>query len=95
MIQFDFDKYCYGCGNCANICPTNAIQMVENAEGFQMPQIDEDKCIHCGKCDRSCVYLNPMGTPDNSENRCYAVYGYNEEQLLRKSSSGGVFPALA
>lgn len=95
MIQFDFDKYCYGCGNCANVCPTNAIQMIENAEGFRMPQIDEDKCIHCGKCDRSCVYLNPMGTPDNSENRCYAVYGYKEEQLLRKSSSGGVFPALA
>lgn len=95
MIQFDFDKYCYGCGNCANVCPTNAIRMAENSEGFLMPQIDTDKCIQCGKCDKSCVYLQPMGTPDNSVNKYYAVYGYQEENLLRKSASGGVFPALA
>lgn len=95
MIQFDFDKYCYGCGNCANVCPTGAIRMVENSEGFLMPQVDESKCIHCGKCDRNCVYLHPMGTSESSKKRCYAVYGYQDETLLRKSSSGGVFPALA
>lgn len=95
MIQFDFDKYCYGCGNCANVCPTDAITMVENSEGFLMPQVDESKCIHCGKCDRSCVYLNPLDTPDNMGNACYAVCGYQDEKTLRKSSSGGVFPALA
>ena len=95
MIDFDFNQFCYGCGNCANVCPTNAIKMVENSEGFLMPLVDEQDCIHCGKCDRSCVYLQPMGTPDNSENECYAVCGYRDEKLLRKSASGGVFPALA
>lgn len=95
MIQFDFDKFCYGCGNCANVCPTDAIQMVENSEGFLMPQVDEDKCIHCGKCDKNCVYLNPPVAPDKSINHCYAVCGYQDEKMLRKSSSGGVFPALA
>lgn len=40
MIQFDFDKDCYGCGLCAEICPMQAITMVENKDGFKVPQID-------------------------------------------------------
>lgn len=45
MIQFDFNKDCYGCGLCAEICPTQAITMVENKDGFKVPQIDANKCI--------------------------------------------------
>ena len=43
-------KNCYGCAACSLICPVNAIQMVENAERFFVIQIDESKCINCGKC---------------------------------------------
>ena len=34
MINFDFYKNCYGCRNCENICPVQAIKMIENEEGF-------------------------------------------------------------
>lgn len=64
MIQFDFDKHCYGCENCVNACPVDAITMKENREGFLVPQVDLEKCIQCGACDRSCIYLqeNSAGT---------------------------------
>ena len=44
---------CSGCGACLNICPTNAITMKEDYEGFLYPEIS-DKCIDCGKCKSVC-----------------------------------------
>ena len=58
MINFDFDKWCCGCTSCASACPTDAITMQPNDEGFLMPYVDKTKCIGCGKCDRSCPHLN-------------------------------------
>ena len=46
MINFDFDKKCYGCKACVNICPQNAITMKVNAEGFEVPTIDKNKCVY-------------------------------------------------
>jgi len=42
---------CVGCGMCINICPVNAISMV-NGKAF----INQDKCIHCGKCLNICPF---------------------------------------
>lgn len=95
MIHFDFDTYCYGCGNCANICPVDAIQMIENAEGFLIPQIDKKKCIDCGICEKKCIYLNAIKDEVDFKEEYYAVYAYNKEEDVAQSSSGGVFPALA
>ena len=36
--------------------------MVENAEKFFVIQIDESKCINCGKCKRKCPY--ELDTPE-------------------------------
>jgi len=51
-------QVCILCGACASICPTNAIKINPHFT------IDEDKCIHCGRCISSkyipfgCVTLN-------------------------------------
>lgn len=95
MIDFDFNQYCYGCGNCANVCPTGAISMVENEEGFLMPHIDLEKCIQCGACDRQCVYLNVAQNEADIKEECYALYANINKEDESKSSSAGVFPALA
>jgi len=95
MIDFDFNKFCYGCGNCANVCPTGAISMVTNEEGFQMPRIDLEKCIQCGACDRQCVYLNVAENDADISEECYALYANENKQDEEMSSSAGVFPALA
>lgn len=40
---------CIGLGECAAVCPFDAITMVE---GF--PVIDPDKCVSCGTCVKTC-----------------------------------------
>lgn len=89
--QVSHDK-CTGCGACYNKCPVNAIEMVQGTEGFFFPKVNENKCIHCGKC----LYCCPVHTPayaNTEKPDCYAVMGNDE--LRKKSSSGGVFSMLA
>ena len=40
---------CIGCGNCAEICPVDAVTMVDDR-----PQLDQNWCIGCGVCAVSC-----------------------------------------
>ena len=95
MIDYDFDKNCYGCRNCENICPTKAIKMKENNEGFLMPVIDKEKCINCGLCDKKCPFLNIEENEEKIKlNKWYACY-MKDEKKREESSSGGIFPILA
>lgn len=38
------------------ICPKDAITMIEDEEGFEYPQIDENKCVHCYQCIKVCPF---------------------------------------
>jgi Fe-S-cluster-containing hydrogenase component 2 len=40
---------CIGCGACADICPVDAVKMVDDK-----PQVDPDWCIGCGVCAVQC-----------------------------------------
>ncbi len=51
---FEQKALCCGCSACFSICPKDAIQMVEDIEGFAYPEIDEKKCIRCGQCKKVC-----------------------------------------
>ena len=95
MINFDFDKKCFGCRNCENICPTKAIKLIENEEGFLMPVIDKKKCIQCGMCNKKCPFLNiEKNKEKNRLNKWYACY-MKDKKKIKESSSGGIFPLLA
>ena len=52
---------CVGCGNCAKICPTEAIRMVEQKDikpksgaTNLRPQVDYGRCCSCGLCVDVC-----------------------------------------
>lgn len=62
--------------------------MQPNMEGFLAPVIDQDDCIHCGVCDKSCP-LDKQLEPSSAVN-AYACYSTDEENRLN-SSSGGLF----
>lgn len=86
---------CSGCHACVNACPKNCISMIEDKEGFLYPSIDNSECVFCGKCVASCPILRP-----NKRNRsiedliAYGAYNKDEE-IRRKSSSGGIFTLIA
>ena len=54
-------QYCTGCAACANICPTDAIDMKPNYDGFYNPSVDYDKGVNCGKCTDVCPALKISG----------------------------------
>jgi len=84
---------CTGCFACYNSCPYNAIEMVENDEGFYHPYINEN-CTHCGVCQKFCPVINPIRFGDKFSPKFYAGWSKNDETRTN-SSSGGIFPELA
>lgn len=94
MIDFDFNKDYYGCGLCASVCPTHAIQMMRNEEEFSVPVIDSELCVNCGKCDRLCIRISKHEGININQSHVYAYYLRNKVQR-KKSTSGGAFYAFA
>ena len=83
-------EYCYGCGVCAAACPKDVIGMKLSNEGFFVPIVlNEDKCVHCGLCEKVCSYLNRGLSRPSSNIRGFIAYSKNE-QVQKSCSSGGV-----
>ncbi len=92
MIEVEQKSKCCGCYGCYNICPKNAIEMVQDEKGFYYPKVIKEKCINCGLCNQIC----PISNKTEIINSPKAFAAYNKEEKIRKeSSSGGVFTLLA
>lgn len=87
-------QWCTGCGACINICQKDAISFVADNEGFNYPEIKQDKCVNCGKCQRVCPQNDVSGLEAFAMDKCFAVWNL-DESIRKSSSSGGIFPALA
>ena len=92
MIEINTKTNCCGCHACYNSCPTHAIEMKEDEYGFKYPQIDKDKCINCGLCEKVCPILNKKTRANKPE--AYAIIN-RDEHIRAKSSSGGIFTLIA
>lgn len=53
-ILYERKEECCGCTACYAICPQKAIEMVEDEEGFEYPNLDKSKCICCYLCMKVC-----------------------------------------
>lgn len=92
MLKIEDKSQCCGCQACENICPVHAIRMVPDAEGFNYPAVDTDLCTDCGLCERICPEAN--GYRERAAGTCMAAKN-SDEEIRSKSSSGGIFYALA
>ena len=86
---------CCACKACANACAQNAISFEYDKFGFAYPIINEEKCVNCGRCERVCDF----GNKDDVVERNLPIKGFaavhTDDNVLKRSSSGGVFSALA
>ncbi len=53
-VLYSRKEECCGCTACYAVCPQSAISMKEDEEGFEYPQIDENKCVGCCICLKVC-----------------------------------------
>lgn len=80
------NNYCTGCRACEQLCPVNCIKMKENNEGFIYPEIDEHRCINCGKCKAKCPQLNQNSRAEKQE--VFAVKARNIDDSQKSTSAG-------
>lgn len=96
MIQIINKVDCCGCNACGDICAKNAITFETDNEGFWYPEVDRDKCVDCGLCEKVCPILNVKELKKNDlpQSICYAAEHKNLEVVF-DSTSGGLFTAFA
>lgn len=94
MVELCENELCTGCSSCMNICTKNAINMVQNNEGFEYPVIETSKCIECGLCQKACPQLHCKPHYKVFDQKVYACISTDSEFLM-KSASGGAFFELA
>ena len=87
---------CCGCRACEQICPTEAITMQADEEGFIYPVINHSKCIKCKKCLKICQMNGTprKNTAENFQSKAVVAYQKNAEVRMR-SRSGGAFVAVS
>lgn len=93
---------CVFCGTCEIVCPTDAIEIVDNHA-----EIDKSRCIMCGSCFAACPVLIPSGAGSIWDPRTianirftskagkYALRGFGTERHLPSFDNIIILPAQA
>lgn len=87
-------KMCTGCAACVNICPKNALKLKQDEFGYYRAELEAILCVNCGLCEKVCPALKLPEKHNNEKPECVAFIA-KEEEVLKSSSSGGVFSLLA
>ena len=94
MKSLDDKAKCCGCSACSAACPTGCIEMLPDEEGFFYPQINKERCVSCGICSSVCPIENGF-IECNKENISAFVVQNKDRIVLKESTSGGAFSAIA
>jgi len=83
---------CSGCQVCKQICPNNAIDMLEDKEGFLYP-VKNERCIECGLCNKICPMVNEIKNNNLKQQEVFTS-NHKNDTVVEKSASGGAFSAI-
>lgn len=86
---------CTGCGACVSVCAKKALTLEYNEEGFYYPRLNPEVCVDCHLCEKACHVINKPIQEDISRDFTPYMLKAKDEDLVRKSSSGGIFSLLA
>ncbi len=81
---------------CGAVCPTGAISIRLNADGFYRPYINAEKCVDCGLCVKSCYkFDNEIKRTDSFEGK--QLYGAcaKDVAVIKETTSGGIADIMA
>ena len=92
MELFHEKSQCCGCSGCMDACPQKAITAQTDKEGFCYPNIQQELCIECGRCEKICPW---KGKENIEEFREFLGVQAKNSELRQTSTSGGAFPVLA
>lgn len=95
MIKLADRFKCCGCTACASICGHKAITMQPDGMGFFYPEVDKDKCVECGLCEKVCAFNDHYDTSlDFPEPNLYAAR-HKDMHEIETSRSGAAFIAIS
>ena len=53
-------QYCTACYACLNTCQHGAIEFYADNMGYLYPHVNEDLCVDCGMCMKTCPINHPV-----------------------------------
>lgn len=77
-----------------SICPSGAITLHENHEGFLVPEINAEKCTNCDMCLDTCPLVTDVHKLRFDAPTVYAAWS-KDKPIRTDSSSGGIFTVFA
>ncbi|MDO4870127.1 MAG: Coenzyme F420 hydrogenase/dehydrogenase, beta subunit C-terminal domain, partial [Bacillota bacterium] len=97
-VQKELQYNCCGCGACASICPTGAITMHKNIQGFMIPLINQKACTECRMCINNCAFAKShqdyMSKAETKKPKAI-ILKHKKEDIRMASRSGGAFTAIS
>lgn len=89
------ERECTGCLACVDICHVSAIRRIVREDGHIYSEIDPEICVGCKKCEKVCTNARVQyGTNEINKTQPFAAWAHDGD-LRQRSTSGGVFAALA
>lgn len=87
------NESCSSCQICSASCPVEAISFSLDDYGFYRPEINENKCVSCGKCKKNCVKFVQNWKDTEETIELFSAINKNKT-ILADSSSGGIATSL-
>ncbi len=91
-------RKCTSCGVCATLCPSHAITINLDDDGFYRPIIDQSLCNNCSLCTKICYkFDDDLQITDQSALQSKPLYSAwsEEDEIVSSSTSGGIGELLA
>jgi len=89
-------EFCVGCGTCAQVCPTSAIEVFNDlTAGTRILRVDYTACAQCGQCQEKCItgkgiQLSHHFTLAVADLKDEAVYNSVEKDLAVCEACGAI-----
>ena len=83
-------EVCCGCTACGSVCPKEAITFNENARGFLEPVVNQELCINCNLCSKTCNSVVAKNTIKKA-----ILLKHKDNFQHTASQSGGAFVAIS